>query len=464
MANNIVTIDVTVTSAPTPSTVQRTGALVSQGATDLAEGAYSLLTQLSDLTPLLTPAAANTSLTWSGGVVTADTTAAHGIPIGDEMYVTIAGAVPAAYNGTFLATSTGASAFTYPLAGNPGTSPASTPGTWIPGQVAQLVAMATTFFGQGNGLSCYVLELGPGNTALGVTNLNTFIEDSPQFFYSYLFPREFAAEATLPAFLAQFENPNSKTYFFITCTTGNYTNFTALEKCAVTMIEAPGIPATEFSLASMFFRTLNYNPSPTNKVPPTAFAFVFGVTAYPTVGNQALLATLKAANVNIIGTGGEGGITNTILFWGTTMDGNDFSWWYSVDWMQINIELNIANAVINGSNNFFNPLYLNQPGINSLQAVAANTANSGISAGLVLGSTIQTELTGAQLQQNYDAGTYDGNTVVNAVPFASYYTANPGDFKIGKYAGFSIIYSPNRGFVDILFNINVTTFPVAAAA
>src|ERR1700761_8639390 len=98
MANPIVVVQVSTSVAPTPPTLQQTWALVSVGGTIMSPSSSSLLTQLSDLTTLLQTPAALTSLTYSGGTVTAVTTAAHGLPIGKVINLTIAGAVPSGYN------------------------------------------------------------------------------------------------------------------------------------------------------------------------------------------------------------------------------------------------------------------------------------------------------------------------------------------------------------------------------
>jgi hypothetical protein len=58
------------------------------------------------------------SLTWTSEVVTATTAAPHGLT--GTFEVIIMGVVPTGYNGTFTATVTGASTFTYPLTSNPG--------------------------------------------------------------------------------------------------------------------------------------------------------------------------------------------------------------------------------------------------------------------------------------------------------------------------------------------------------
>jgi hypothetical protein len=59
------------------------------------------------------------SATWSSGTVTVTTAAAHGLVTGAR--VTISGASPITYNGTFIITVTGANTFTYAAVANPGT-------------------------------------------------------------------------------------------------------------------------------------------------------------------------------------------------------------------------------------------------------------------------------------------------------------------------------------------------------
>jgi len=455
----IVTVNVSQQSAPTPNTLQKTGALISQGATTTAPNTSTFLTQLSDLTAILKGALANSTLVWSSGTVTVTTAAPHGLTNADVLPLTIAGASPSGYNGTFQCTVTGVSTFTYPLVSNPGVN--TVPGTWTPEDVTELLAMATTFFAQGTHQGVFVLELGPGNAADGVTALGTYITANPNAFYAYLVPRFWDAAASFLTFLAGFESTTAKTYFFVTTTTGTYTSYTALMKDVVALVEAPGIPSTEFSLAAAFYVMLNYAPSSSNRVTPFAFSFLVGVTPYPLKGNNAVLAAILAANVNYVGTGAEGGLSNAVLFNGTTADGNDFTYWYSIDWVQITVDQAIANAILNGSNNPANPLYYNQDGINRLQAVATSTMNSGVAFGLVLGVPTQTALVPNDLNAAIAAGAFTGITDVNAVPFIPYSQLNPGDYKLGKYAGLTIVYVPARGFKAIVFNVLVSQFVAA---
>jgi hypothetical protein len=394
---------------------------------------------------------------WSGGTVLATTAVAiPGRNTGDVFIATIAGVTAAGYNGTYRVTVTGANTFTYSLASNPGT--ATVPGTYTPPGQGELNAQVGTFFGQGTGVAVYVLELGAGDQTTGPAALQTWINANPKFFYSYLIPRGWDASSGLLALLAAFENLNSMVYFYITTSLANYTAYTPLMKCGQVWLEAPGVPLTEFDAAAAMQINLNYAPSSTNRQTPFEFAYMYGVTPYPTVGNSALLTNLQAANINIVGTGAEGGISTAIVLWGTNLDGNDFTYWYSVDWIQINSDLNLANAIINGSNNPLNPLYYDQNGVNVLQDVVVQTVGTAISYGLATGTVARAALDGTTFTQNLDAGDYEDQDVVNAVPFTTYTTENPSAYAQGLYGGLSVVYIPNRGFKQIVFSIFVTSF------
>ena len=117
---NIVNVVVTQQVASAPSTLQRTGALISQGGTNLAVGTTQLLTAASDLTAILNPAVTISAISWAANVVSVTTGSPHGIPTGQTVEIIIAGNDPAGYNGTFAGTSTGTNTITYPLTSDPG--------------------------------------------------------------------------------------------------------------------------------------------------------------------------------------------------------------------------------------------------------------------------------------------------------------------------------------------------------
>lgn len=542
MTNPVVNVNINLQVAPAPSTLQKTGAFVSAGGTNTTPGAKTLLTQLSDLTAILVAPLALTSLSYATGTVTAVTSAPHGYPIGQTINLTIAGAAPTGYNGTFPCTITGASGFTYKLTSDPGSE--TSPGTVVNAEAASLTQRATTFFAQGSQQAVWVLEVGPSDATDGVAYLSAWITANPGIFYSYLVPRFWDGNAAFLALITSLNGLSAKTYFFVTTTLQTFQLYTALMKDVVWLIENPvtgvwpanaftalsasgttvtattttnhgvavgqwflvsgclpaayngwakaiagttgntlvwnaltapgvetqlgtlvanpyasaGIPSTEFSLASLFRVTLNYAPTSTNKVTPLKFAFVFGVTPFSTQGNNSLITSILNANGNLIGTGAAGGISDTVVLGGHTADGNPFKYWYSVDWTQINLALNVTNALINGANNPVNPVDYNQAGINTLQQAAVSTMSTGISDGLVLNPLKPTTLSASDLQAALDLGTFDGYTLVNADPFGSYTTENPNDYASGTYNGLSVEYTPLRGFESITINVTVSSF------
>ena len=162
-----------------------------------------------------------------------------------------------------------------------------------------------------------------------------------------------------------------------------------------------------------------------------AFRYLQAVSANS--AKQSILTPMVSQNINYVDTGAEGGMSNTILVNGVSSDGNDLTYWYSVDWVQINMDMALANEIINGSNNPINPLYFDQDGIDRLQQRAQSIFNTGVSYGLV-----------------------NGNPAVSAISFRDYNALNPNDYGTGRYAGLSATYTPMRGFVEIIFNINVT--------
>ena len=432
MSNNIVTVTVSQQVGSAPNTLQRTGAFVSQGGTTLAAGSSKLITQVSDLTSILTGSTSLTAITWLANVVTFTTTIAHGVTVGQTVQVTISGVVPTGYNGTFLATATTTTAMTYALSVNPGTQ--TVLGAYTPGAVAQVSSMASTFFGQGTTNAVYVLELGIGSPAAGVTALAAYIANPTVQFYSYLLPTTWDAEPTAPTMTKTYSSPTSQVYFYVSSTLATYANW-ALIKSVYVNLQSPSAPATEFSCAAPFWAGLNYNPSASNMVGPFEYIYVYGVTPYALTNSQQ--TTLTANNVNWIGTGAQGQISNTLIQNGVFSDAHSFNYWYGIDWAAINCQVAVAAAVINGSNTPQNPLYFNQAGINSLQKVAQNVANNGISFGILTNPA-----------------------TVFATPFNTYIAANPANYTAGIYTGLSLTIVPQRGFAAVTINLTAGLIPV----
>ncbi len=208
-------------------------------------------------------------------------------------------------------------------------------------------------------------------------------------------------------------------------------------KAAVIGIKSPQDATTTNKIADFFAQVLGSAPSATNKLAPFAFRFIFGTTPFPLAGSDA--AVFKAAYVNYTDTAAQGGIPNSnSQMWGTAMDGQDFSYWYSVDWMYNNLNQAVANAIINGSNQPINPLYYNQNGINRLQNAAQVVANQGVNFGMLLSTNT--------------------SPVVQSIDFITYTTANPNDYSKGVYNGLSLPAIIAAGFKQINFALQVSQF------
>lgn len=470
--NAVVTVKVSIVEAPTPNSYQQTGALVSFGSTELVAPDTALLTQLSDLTPLLEPAMAVTNIAWASSVATA-TLAAPGntdITVGDVVPMVLSGFTPAGYNGSYQCTFTAATTFTFPLTTNPGT--VTVEGTATPQATIELQQMATTYFAQGNMGGPYVLELGYQTSfANKVTALNSWLTSNPFTIYGFLLPREWGVSVVnitaIENLLKQHQNPEAMVYFWLTVTPTTMSTLGPTYKNVVQLVEAPSLTdplqanltATdgEFTLAALLYNAITYRPSNTNRVAPMCFKYLYGVTMYPQKNNGPLLQSFKAANTNYVTNGAEGGIAFNMVYQGVTLDGHDyFNWWWTIDWVQINVNLDLSNAIINGSNNPLAPLYYNQDGIDQLQTVLVGTMGDAQTFGLALGRIVSTQLDGPILQQAISAGKYAGACDVNAVPFINYSLTNPGDYKIGEYDGLSCLFIPARGFVHILVNVVAT--------
>ncbi len=458
----IVTVIASLVQAPQPNTLQQTGAFVTQGGTNTAANTLTRVSNLAELQAILGPSRAITGIAWAGNVATVTTAAPHGLTVSDVLPIVIAGVTPAGYNGSFSGTVTGASTITYPLTPNPGS--VTVQGTLTLGAVNELLSMGTTYFAGNGVLAVNVLELGAGVVTAGVAVLTTFlaaVQGSDVQQYAYLLPREWDNNA---AFLTLANNntaPNKMVYFFVTTVYANRAVYAAL-KCVYAEVDAPAIGATEFSLASAFGTALKANPSSTNKVPPLSYAPSYGTTAYPLRGNQSIFQALADNNVGWIGTGQQGGISGNILFQGKMSDGNFWNLWYSVDWAQVNMNLALANEVINGSATSLNPLYYNQNGIDRLQNRAVQVAKQGVGAGLGNGQVVATKLPVAEFLSNYNSGLYDGQIVINAEPFLPYARENPSDYGIGKYAGISCVWIPQLPFLNIFFSLQATTLITGA--
>lgn len=231
-----------------------------------------------------------------------------------------------------------------------------------------------------------------------------------------------------------YSSPTGKTYFFVTTTTSTMADY-ANVKSVFSFVDSPTAAADEFQCAMPFYQWLVNNPKSATPLAPMAYRYAYGVTPWAQKGNQATMNSILTNYTNLIYTGAEGGISNAALFKGTLMDGEQCSWWYGIDWIQIQVKQALAAAIINGSNSN-PPLLYNQPGINDLQKKAQKVADSAVTFGCAL------------------------SAVVNATPFSTYTSENPNDYNAGIYDGLSATVVGQNGFLTITFKLEAVQFVV----
>lgn len=433
--HQIVTVNVYQTVGLVPSALQQTGAIVSLQSTLLPPGGTQLITQMADIRALVDGKNTFTvdTLTSDGSelmlTVLEDTTLANN----DVVNMTLSGVVPDTFNGTYAFTYEGNKTFTATT--TLAAASATTPGKAVMAQSPddrELLRKFTTFFAQGSRQSVYVLELGALSGAMD--ELTLYLEDPPVRFWSVLVPDMFDGVSGFLNLARNYAANESMVYFFVDTVPvfQSGVDYVSVYKGIKSVVcSAVNENATFSPSAALMWNYIGADPSDINKVPPMSFRYLLGVT--PFEGSGAEKTALYSNYVNYVATGAEGGISNTLVSGGFTSDGNDMTYWYSVDWVQINVHMALANTVINGSNNPINPLYYNQDGIDRLQISAQAQFDRGVSYGLV-----------------------NGNPVVGAVPLGEYLRNNPSDYQTGRYAGLSAEYTPMRGFTKIIFNINVT--------
>ncbi|MBJ9210652.1 hypothetical protein I5481_02080 [Citrobacter freundii] len=440
MGFNIVTVNMSQMIGAIPANLQQMSAVLSFGATLQEPGKPVLITRDKEISELVKNAIGSLTAApaaKSSGNANITMTLPEGVTIGrddnSEVKITVSGCSPEAWNGEFMATVTANNTLTWTIADSQLTGSPTTLGQFSIDGSESLVTAVNTFFAQGNKVGTYLLELGVQKSASAeIAALKTYMEDPLKRFYAYLVPQTWDGNAEFITLAKLYTANEAMQYFFVLTKTPPDTNYVSPYAGIKSIIAQSddSYPATNAAAAAMW-NFVSASPSEINKVPPMAFRYLQAVNAHK--GKNSILTTMAKQNINYVDTGAEGGISNTILVKGVTSDGNDMTYWYSVDWVQINVDMQLANTVINGSNNPINPLYYNQDGIDRLQQVAQGVFNTGVSYGLV-----------------------NGQPVVDAVPFRQYVKTNPNDYGIGRYAGLSAVYTPMRGFTEIIFNINVT--------
>ena len=437
ITTKIVNLTAVVTAAPVPSQYQQSGAIVSVGGTTLATGAYQFCGTDTAALALLQTSGTGNYIELANMI---KTHFAQGNAVG--LYILELG-----YDANIDTQISNLS--TWDIA-NPKLFYAYlTPADWdtLSQEVGSVTVGAATYTYTATPTVTFTAATGGGVTATGTavlsgTQVASITITNPGYYPSQPAPTatlSAASTGTAPALTvnmanaqnllaANYESPTGKKYFFVTTTTAGVASY-PVNKAIIATVPAPTAPSTEFTAAMPFYQWLVNNPSQENPLAPMAFRYAYGVTPWPASGQNSEITTVLSAYGNLIGTGAEGGISNSILFKGTTMDGEQAAWWYGIDWFQIQVNQALAAAVINGSNSV-PPLTYNQAGINYLQKIAQAVANSAVKFGCALTAT------------------------VTATPFGTYTTDNPANYNAGIYGGFQAQVVGQNGFLVLDFALD----------
>ena len=424
----IVNLTAVLTVAPEPSQLQQSGAFVSTGGTTLTTGTYLYCGQLSTLQSVL-------QTSGSGNYAELNTMGttffAQGSSVG--AYVLELGAQSSG--------AAGIEALNTWITGNPGQFYGYLlPAAWdntseVVGSVivtaggsGYTTAPTVAFSGGGGGAGAAATATVAAGVVTGitVTNPGSGYTSAPTVTLTGA-----GTGATATANLASelniiagdYASPTGKTYFFVTTTVANVATYQP-NKSVYTFVPSPTASSQEFGAAAHFYQWLVNNRSATDQLAPMAYRYVYGVTAWPATGYAANIQTVLSAYGNINLVPPQGGITETCIFKGNTMDGSQASWWYGIDWYQFTVTNDMADEVVNGSNEE-PPLLYNQDGVNQLAGVALRDLNTAISFGCALSGTI------------------------TATSFSAYTTANPANYKAGIYQGLGANIVGQNGFLSV---------------
>lgn len=433
----IVTINTTVTEAPTASQLQQSGALISLGGTTLTTGTYQYCGDVATLDTILQASGTGNSAELTN---MATTFVAQGTSVG--FYVLELGTQASveaeiAALEAWITENTGVFyAYLVPadwdygsdevgsvLISKGGTGYTSAPTVTFSAPADGTAATGTAIIQNGAVTGVTVTSPGTGYTAAPTVTFSAPTTGTTATGTASMV-------SALETMAANYESPSGKTYFFVTATQANLSMYSG-NKAIFAVVTSPTAASTEFQAAAFFYQWLVNSPSASNMLAPMAFRYLYSSTAWALTGNQTAITNILSAYGNLVLTGAEGGISTSCAFKGLLADGTQASWWYGVDWFQIQVKQALAAAVINGSNSN-PPLLYNQAGINTLLAVIQTYANSAVAFGCAESIT------------------------VSATSFTDYTTANPNNYAAGIYGGFSATVVGQNGFLSITFDIDAT--------
>lgn len=464
----IVQLAVTLALAPVPSQYQQSAALVSIGGTTLTTGTYQFCSTAQDVIALL-----GTTGNFDELTNMADTFFAQGTTVG--CYVLELGVQTTPQDGiaalqTYIAanptvfytytvpavwdTIPAPAAPTVTTTAATSTLPAGTYYTQIAylnaaGTIGQLSPVVTTDVTTADtdelvvtappaliGATSYLVYMGTIAGELYLQNTSAGTALGTNYTQSVPLVTTTPVSTTLADLGNEYSAPDSMRYLLVNSSVTNLAAYGTMGsnsiwvgyKAIIAAIPSPSAQAGEFTVAAWAYNIALNNPGANSQLAPMQYRYLYGVTPWPATGYSTEIQTIRNYGGNYVGTGAEGGISAMCIRGGTTSALSQISAWYGLDWEMINVQQQVVAAIINGSNSN-PPLEYDQVGINTLQAVAQQEADNGVTFKCA------------------------NSAVINAIPFYTYNQQQPGDYALGQYNGLSGEIVAQNGFMSLVFNM-----------
>lgn len=298
--------------------------------------------------------------------------------------------------------------------------------------VMEMRSTVEGWFSQGN-RSVTIRDIGNNRNSLSDLNDNCYIAIS-----GYVWS-DLTTANDLYVLLANDYNSNSKACYgvaaipFANFTNDNKRNLTNI-KSLFTLATNDSSTMVQMGIGAIGYELSNYQPSVTNKVNPMTYRRLYNSEPLSDDDYRANKHLQDDFYTNMLmSPPNDGSGARSLVYPGIMTDGNDFTYWYGIDYIRFTLISNITNFLIESANSKINPLYYNQDGIDRLKAkvnqIISNCAAYGI------------------IQINYR---------IDAISYYEYVTQNPDDYKNEVYGGISIEVSPLKALRKIRFSLQVT--------
>lgn len=285
----------------------------------------------------------------------------------------------------------------------------------------------------------------PETIAEKVVRLVDMLNDESFSGYMIILPKEFFAEPTVVNILTPFNDVNKHTYFVMPVKYGvdltsniNIQRVKGMKSCILIYEQ---LSNASYSAMGLFAATYanTFNISSTNTM--RAFEYIFinsNIKDITKTTADLLDKNLVVYFGNIIG---KPGYLNV-----KCQDGEEFAYYIAYDNMSIRIVDRLTNTLVNANNKFNSAITYDDIGITTLKSVIENELTNCLDLKLI-----------TQFGASYDESeqAIQDLNEISSIPFQAYISANPADYQIGAYNGFTFEARISKFILTVSINANL---------